>query len=51
MTIDTMREHFPDTKYVFETSGYTLDQIAEKTPGVLEKFKNAVDILLRRFLG
>ncbi|NOX53866.1 MAG: hypothetical protein GXP27_05395 [Planctomycetes bacterium] len=42
LILDTMREHFPGTKYVFEASGYTIEQIAEKTPDVLEKLKQAV---------
>lgn len=32
LIIDTMREKFPHQKYVFEASGYTLDQIAKLTP-------------------
>ncbi len=43
LLIDTMREEFPDTKYVFEASGYTLDHIAEKTPDVLDKLRQAID--------
>ena len=39
MTLDTMREEFPDTKFVFEASGYTLEQMALRTPDVLEKLK------------
>ena len=45
MTFDTMREEFPDTPYVFEASGYTLEQIAIRTPDVLEKLKAAIAAL------
>lgn len=51
MTIDTMAENFPDSKYVFEASGFTLEQIAIKTPDVLEKLKNAVDSGQCEFMG
>ena len=27
LIFDTMREEFPDTQYVFEASGYTLEQV------------------------
>ena len=42
MTIDTMREHFPGTKYVFEASGYTIEMMAKYTPDVIEKLKAAI---------
>lgn len=42
LLIDTMREEFPNTKYVFEASGYTLEQMTEKTPDVLEKLRDAI---------
>ncbi|MCP4371483.1 MAG: hypothetical protein GY797_25690, partial [Deltaproteobacteria bacterium] len=51
MTIDTMRDHFPDVQYVFEASGYTVEQIAEKTPDVLEKLKDAIDQGQCEFMG
>ncbi len=51
MTIDTMREVFPNTKYVFEASGYTVEQIAFKTPDVLEKLKFAIDSGQCEFMG
>jgi alpha-amylase/alpha-mannosidase (GH57 family) len=51
MTIDTMREVFPDTKYVFEASGYTIEQIALKTPDVLEKLKAAIESGRCEFMG
>lgn len=51
LTIDTMREHFPDTKYVFEASGFTIEQIAWKTPDVLEKLKKAIQSGQCEFMG
>ena len=51
MTIDTMRELFPDTKYIFEASGYSLEQIAKKTPDVLEKLKDAINRGQCEFMG
>lgn len=42
MTLDTLRERFPGTRFVFEASGYTLEQIAQKAPDVLEKLKAAM---------
>ena len=42
LIIDTMRENFPGTKYVFEASGFTLEWMAELTPHVLGKLKEAV---------
>ncbi len=51
LTIDTMREHFPDTKYVFEASGFTIEQIAWKTPDVLEKLKSAIQSGQCEFVG
>ncbi len=51
LLIDTMREVFPRTKYVFEASGYTLEQIAEKTPDVLAKLLDAIDRGQCEFMG
>ncbi len=51
MTIDTMREVFPDTQYVFEASGYTLEEIAQRTPDVLEKLKDAIAQGQCEFMG
>ena len=42
LIFDTMAENFPNTKYVFEASGYTIEQIALLTPDVLEKLKKAI---------
>ena len=51
MTFDTMREHFPDTPYGFEASGYTIEQMAEKTPDVLDKLKAAIASGQCEFMG
>jgi predicted glycosyl hydrolase (DUF1957 family) len=51
MIIDTWREHFPDQRYVFEASGYTLDQMQEKTPDVVEKLKDAIARGQCEFMG
>jgi alpha-amylase/alpha-mannosidase (GH57 family) len=51
LIFDTMREEFPGTKYVFEASGYTLEQIAVLTPDVLEKLKAAITSGQCEFMG
>lgn len=51
MTIDTMREVFPNTKYVFEASGYTIEEMAKKTPDVLEKLNAAIQNGQCEFMG
>jgi hypothetical protein len=51
MTIDTMREVFPDIKYVFEASGYTIEEMAKRTPDVLDKLKDAVARGQCEFMG
>jgi len=42
LILETMNDCFPGTKFVFEASGYTLEQIEQKTPDVLEKLKRAI---------
>jgi hypothetical protein len=51
MIIDTWREHFPDQKYCFEASGYTLDKMAEITPDVVDKLKDAIQRGQCEFMG
>jgi alpha-amylase/alpha-mannosidase (GH57 family) len=51
MTLDTLHTRFPDVKFVFEASGYTLEQIAQKTPDVLEKLKAAIARGQCEFMG
>ena len=42
MTMDTMRDKFPGTKYVFEASGYTIEMMEKYTPDVVKKLKTAI---------
>lgn len=51
LLFDTMAENFPNTKFVFEASGYTIEQIAKLTPDVLEKLKAAVARGACEFMG
>ncbi|MBN1305522.1 MAG: hypothetical protein JXA13_13875 [Anaerolineales bacterium] len=51
MTLDTMHERFPGTRFVFEASGYTVEHIAQKTPDVLEKLKAAITRGECEFMG
>lgn len=51
LLFDTMREEFPGTKYVFEASGYTIEQMALRTPDVLKKLKAAIERGECEFMG
>ena len=51
MTLDTLHAHFPEVKYVFEASGYTLEHMAQKTPDVLDKLKAAMARGQCEFMG
>ena len=51
MTFDIMREKFPDTKYVFEASGYTIEMMEKYAPDVVEKLKWAMDNGTCEFMG
>ncbi len=51
MTIDTMRENFPGTKYVFEASGYTIEMMEKYTPDVIKKLKSAIAEGSCEFMG
>jgi alpha-amylase/alpha-mannosidase (GH57 family) len=42
LIFDTMLEVFPGTKFVFEASGYTIEQMVSRTPDVMEKLIHAV---------
>ena len=42
---------YPEAKFVFEASGYTLDKIAEITPDVLEKLRAAIREGRCEFMG
>ncbi len=42
---------YPDAKYVFEASGYTIEQMQKITPDVIEKLKLAIDEGRCEFMG
>jgi len=48
--IDTFAR-YPDAKYVFEASGYTIDEMAKRTPDVLAKLKAAIKRGQCEFMG
>jgi len=49
--IDVFGEKFPDCKYVFEASGYTIEEMAKRTPDVLKKLIAAVERGQCEFMG
>jgi hypothetical protein len=51
LLLDTMAEAFPDVKFVFEASGYTVEQIALRAPDVLKKLKTAIADGRCEFMG
>lgn len=51
LIFDTYREDLPGDKYVFEASGYTIEQMALKTPDVLAKLKAAIASGQCEFMG
>ena len=51
LILDTMEKHFPKDKFVFEASGYTIDEIAERCPDVLEKLIRACKSGRCEFMG
>lgn len=51
LILDTMSRHFPDAKFVFEASGYTIEQIAARTPDVLQKLVDAITRGQCEFMG
>lgn len=51
LIFDTYREDLPGDAYVFEASGYTIEQMALKTPDVLEKLKAAIASGQCEFMG
>ena len=51
LILDTMREKFPRVPFVFEASGYTVEEIARRTPDVLEKLKAAIESGQCEFMG
>jgi hypothetical protein len=51
LIFDTYREKLPRDKYVFEASGYTIEQMALKTPDVIAKLKAAIASGQCEFMG
>jgi len=51
LLLDVMAEKFGGVKFVFEASGYTVEQIAQRTPDVLEKLKRAIAEGRCEFMG
>ncbi len=51
LIFDTMRDYFRDVPYVFEASGYTIEQMAMITPDVLEKLRDAIERGQCEFMG
>jgi alpha-amylase/alpha-mannosidase (GH57 family) len=51
LIFDTYRTQLPNDKYVFEASGYTIEQMALKTPDVLAKLKAAIKSGQCEFMG
>ncbi len=51
LIVDTFREVAPEARYVFEASGYTIDQMAERTPDVVAKLRDAVERGQCEFMG
>jgi alpha-amylase/alpha-mannosidase (GH57 family) len=51
LILDTYRKHLPNDRYVFEASGYTIEQMALKTPDVIEKLKAAIARGQCEFMG
>jgi hypothetical protein len=49
--LDTFREKFPQAKFVFEASGFTIEQMAAITPDVLDKLKAAIAAGQCEFMG
>ncbi len=51
LILDIFRKQFSDIRFVFEASGYTIEQIAQKTPDVLEKLKQSIRTGQCEFMG
>lgn len=47
---DTFKKH-PHAKYVFEASGYTIDEMAKRTPDVVKKLRDAIKSGQCEFMG
>ena len=51
LIFDVMEQQFPGAKFVFEASGYTLDEIAGRCPDVLVKIRRACEQGRCEFMG
>ena len=51
LIFDTYRELLPNDKYVFEASGYTIEQMALKAPDVVKKLRSAIASRQCEFMG
>ncbi len=51
LILDIFRTQFSDLRFVFEASGFTLEQIAQRTPDVLEKLKQSIRTGQCEFMG
>jgi len=49
--LDTFLKKFPQAKFVFEASGYTIEHIAKLTPDVLDKLKTLIARGQCEFMG
>jgi hypothetical protein len=49
--IDTFRKKAPGAQYVFEASGFTIEEMAKRTPDVLQKLKDAIASGQCEFMG
>jgi hypothetical protein len=49
MTLDVMMQELPGVPFVFEASGYTIEQMAAKTPGRRRQDRNRVSRRPTRF--
>jgi len=49
--LDTFRRMGPSARFVFEASGFTVEQIARRTPDVLAKLRAAIDSGQCEFMG
>jgi alpha-amylase/alpha-mannosidase (GH57 family) len=51
LILDIFSKKFSDIRFFFEASGYTIEQIAQKTPDVLEKLKQSIRRGQCEFMG
>lgn len=51
LILDVFSTQFSNIPFVFEASGYTIEQIAQKTPEVLKKLKQRIHTGQCEFMG